>query len=83
MYVGFRKTERRTILGRELAGEIEAVSKDAKRFKAGDQVSESSGFSTGAYAEYINLTDHCPYHYVSKGISTRWAWLSALEQCLR
>jgi NADPH:quinone reductase-like Zn-dependent oxidoreductase len=52
MYVGFSKPTRITILGQELAGEIEEVGKDVKRFKEGDQVFGTPGFGMGAYAEY-------------------------------
>jgi NADPH:quinone reductase-like Zn-dependent oxidoreductase len=52
LYVGFTKPKRITILGQELAGEIEAVGKDVKSFTEGDQVFGTLGFSMGAYAEY-------------------------------
>jgi NADPH:quinone reductase-like Zn-dependent oxidoreductase len=67
---GFRKPEylivrliaglfkpRKTILGSELAGEIEAIGKDVKTFKPGDAVFGLSTYNFGTHAEYICIKE--------------------------
>lgn len=50
------RAPRWSVLGQELAGEIEAVGKDVERFEAGDQIFASTGLRLGAHAEYTCMS---------------------------
>jgi NADPH:quinone reductase-like Zn-dependent oxidoreductase len=49
---------RQPILGTECAGEIEAVGKEAEKFKVGDQVFAFSGARMGCHAEYTCMPEN-------------------------
>ncbi|MBK0402807.1 NAD(P)-dependent alcohol dehydrogenase [Adhaeribacter sp. BT258] len=56
LILGIRKPKK-PVLGAELAGKIEAVGKNVKRFQAGDPVFAATLQNFGAYAEYICLPE--------------------------
>ena len=49
---------RKSIIGLVYSGVVESVGKNISRFKPGDQVYGLTGFSLGAYAEYICLKEN-------------------------
>ena len=56
LFLGLRRP-RRTVLGTEFAGEVEAVGDGVTAFKVGDRVFGFSGTTFGAHAEYLVLPE--------------------------
>ncbi len=87
--IGFRKP-RKSILGMELAGKIEAVGKEVSKFQRGDHVFAASLQTFGAYAEYICLPEEGPITHMPAnatfeaaaaipiGARTAWHYLKSL-----
>ena len=57
LWLGFLKPKENTIMGTELAGEVEAVGKDIKQFKVGDRVFGAAGMELGTNTGYICLPE--------------------------
>jgi len=56
LMIGITKP-RKSIIGLVYSGEIETTGKNCKRFKPGDRVYGITGFTLGAYAEYVCLRE--------------------------
>jgi NADPH:quinone reductase-like Zn-dependent oxidoreductase len=65
---GLRRPRQR-ILGREFAGEIEAVGATVTQFAVGDRVFGLSGFTFGAHAEFMCMRESARIAHMPAGMS--------------
>jgi NADPH:quinone reductase-like Zn-dependent oxidoreductase len=57
LVIGITRPKRVKTPGIEVAGTIEAIGSEVKRFKVGDEIFGITGFSFGAYAQYVCLSE--------------------------
>ncbi|MDX1357593.1 MAG: alcohol dehydrogenase catalytic domain-containing protein, partial [Clostridia bacterium] len=57
LYFGFLKP-RMGILGQEFSGIVEKTGKKVSKFKPGDKIFGQTGFSMGAYAQYLKVKEN-------------------------
>ncbi len=55
LYMGLFRPKKRTVLGSELSGRVEAIGDDVSEFEVGDHVFAATADGTGGHAEYIAL----------------------------
>lgn len=63
------RTPRWPVLGQEVAGEVEAVGRNVKRFAPGDRVFAAVGLGFGGHAEYICLSAKRAITHMPKNMS--------------
>jgi NADPH:quinone reductase-like Zn-dependent oxidoreductase len=57
LFIGLKRPKNQ-VPGTDLAGKVEAVGKEVKRFKKGDPVFGASDMGNGTYAEYVCLPEN-------------------------
>ncbi|MCU0693267.1 MAG: alcohol dehydrogenase catalytic domain-containing protein, partial [Polyangiaceae bacterium] len=56
LWAGLRRP-RHSVLGQELAGDVDAVGRDVRSLKKGDRVFAATGLGLGAHAQYVCLRE--------------------------